>query len=99
MTPGNSQATEGGSVIEYIYQARWTENGWSYEVHWYGYTVENDTWESEENVTNFGAAGLVDRFWTQFPNQRHAAQVNHQLYTVTIDWLKRKRFLAHHLNS
>ncbi|KAH7341894.1 hypothetical protein B0J17DRAFT_278640 [Rhizoctonia solani] len=95
--PGEpSSGSEDEYEVEYIYAAKWTETGWDYEVHWYGYDTEYDTWEPEANLTDYGSADLVDRFWKEFPKKRHSRPIVGTKYTAPAEWLviERERFLA-----
>ncbi|CAE6444387.1 unnamed protein product [Rhizoctonia solani] len=69
--PGEpSSESEDEYEVEFVYGARWTQDGWEYEVHWYGYDTQYDTWEPEANLTEYGSADLVNRFWKEFPKKR-----------------------------
>ncbi|CAE6399485.1 unnamed protein product [Rhizoctonia solani] len=95
--PGEpSSGSEDEYEVEYIYGAKWTETGWDYEVHWYGYDTRYDTWEPEANLTDYGSADLVNRFWKEFPKKRYSHPITGTKYTASPDWLvtERKRFLA-----
>ncbi|CCO30510.1 hypothetical protein BN14_04539 [Rhizoctonia solani AG-1 IB] len=67
-----SSESEDEYEVEFIYGARWTQDSWyqEYEVHWYGYDTQYDTWEPEVNLTQYGSADLVNRFWKEFPKKR-----------------------------
>ncbi|CAE6442303.1 unnamed protein product [Rhizoctonia solani] len=95
--PGEpSSGTDEEYEVEYVYGAKWTETGWDYEVHWYGYDTKYDTWEPEANLTDYGSADLVHRFWKEFPKKRHSRPIVGTKYTAPAEWLvaERKRFLA-----
>ncbi|EUC64904.1 chromo domain protein, partial [Rhizoctonia solani AG-3 Rhs1AP] len=95
--PGEpSSGSEDEYEVEYLYGAKWTETGWDYEVHWYGYDTRYDTWEPEANLTDYGSADLVNRFWKEFPKKRFSHPIVGTKYTAPPEWLvaERKRFLA-----
>ncbi|KAF8754184.1 Chromatin organization modifier domain [Rhizoctonia solani] len=95
--PGEpSSESEDEYEVEFIYGARWTESGWEYEVHWYGYDTQYDTWEPEANLTQYGSADLVNRFWKEFPKKRNSRPIPGTKYTAAAKWLvaERERFLS-----
>ncbi|KAG8739994.1 hypothetical protein FRC10_004873 [Ceratobasidium sp. 414] len=53
-------------------------------------------WEPEGNLTKYGSAGLVDRFWKEWPKKRYSRPLVGTGYRATADLLieERKRFLA-----
>ncbi|KAG9103530.1 hypothetical protein FRC06_010106 [Ceratobasidium sp. 370] len=91
-----SDISEDEYEVEYILGSRWNGTVWEYEVHWYMYPSESDTWEPEENLTKYGSAGLVDRFWKEWPKKRYSRPVVGTGYRATAEFLieERKRFLA-----
>ncbi|KAG9102832.1 hypothetical protein FRC07_010144, partial [Ceratobasidium sp. 392] len=89
-----SDISEDEYEVEYILGARWNGKVWEYE--WYMYDSENDTWEPEENLTKYGSAELVNRFWKEWPKKRYSRPVVGTGYRASPDLLieERKRFLA-----
>ncbi|KAG8721761.1 hypothetical protein FRC08_010393 [Ceratobasidium sp. 394] len=100
MRSSSGESESGGSEdeyeVEYLRAAKWTGTCWEYKVHWYLYSVENETWEPEENLTDYGSAGLVDRFWREWPRKRHSRPAVGTRYPASRELLadERKRFLA-----
>ncbi|KAJ1307404.1 hypothetical protein OPQ81_001509 [Rhizoctonia solani] len=86
--PGEpSSGSEDEYEVEYVYGAKWTETGWDYEVHWYGYDEKYDTWEPESNLTDYGSTDLVNRFWKQFPKKRYSRPIVGTKYTASDEWI------------
>ncbi|CAE6517418.1 unnamed protein product [Rhizoctonia solani] len=95
--PGEpSSGSDDEYEVEYIRGAKWTEAGWDYKVHWYEYDDEYDTWEPEVNLTEYGSADLVNRFWKEFPKKRYSRPIVGTKYTASDEWIdaEKKRFLA-----
>ncbi|KAH7104164.1 hypothetical protein BKA62DRAFT_496100 [Auriculariales sp. MPI-PUGE-AT-0066] len=63
---------DGEFIVEYIVQAipdsAESDDGWSYNVHWYGYSDDQNTWEPSSNLV--GCERLVKSFWNQFPEHK-----------------------------
>ncbi|KAG9096028.1 hypothetical protein FS749_009236 [Ceratobasidium sp. UAMH 11750] len=62
----------------------------------FGNMKYTDTWEPEDNLTKYGSAGLVDRFWKEWPKKRYSRPVVGTGYRASPELLveERKRFLA-----
>ncbi|KAG8737902.1 hypothetical protein FRC10_007549 [Ceratobasidium sp. 414] len=65
-------------------------------LQWYMYSIENETWEPEENLTKYGSARLVDRFWKEWPKKSRSNPEVGTRYSASRELLaeERKRFLA-----
>ncbi|KAB5595768.1 hypothetical protein CTheo_781 [Ceratobasidium theobromae] len=93
---GSGSDTDNEYEVEYIYAAKWDGSGWEYEVHWYGYDTDCDTWEPEVHLTHYGSADLVNRFWKEFPKKRYSNPPTGTKFEAKAEWLieERKYFLA-----
>ncbi|KAG8733058.1 hypothetical protein FRC10_000458 [Ceratobasidium sp. 414] len=110
-----SSEESGGDVsedeyeVEYILDSRWNGTVWA---GLYLIKTEKSSnvfirnmkfiWEPEGNLTNYGSAGLVDRFWKEWPKKRvftpfqYSPPVVGTGYRASPDLLieEKKRFLA-----
>ncbi|QRW03856.1 chromo domain protein [Ceratobasidium sp. AG-Ba] len=91
-----SEVSEDEYEVEYLLGARWDGKTWQYEVHWYGYPSDADTWEPEKNLTDYGSAGLVDRFWKEWPGKRNSRPIVGTEFRAGVDRIidERRQFLA-----